>query len=188
MDSMNSMIMMLLILGIIYVAFTYLKGPANSDRNRNNPGTGMPFGPGDGRGEMWHDNAPELPQNDEMEMEPDGEDMEEIRYEDEAEEDGEENVPENVPDAVAASTQATPPVDTPDAEAATVAFSVKVPAVEAPADEPPAVAAGSANAEAGTENQSAPAASMPETPVGFGTVIVDSEVHIDADMSPGSKD
>jgi hypothetical protein len=149
MDSMNSMIMMLLILGIIYVAFTYLKGPANSDRNRNNPGTGMPFGPGGGRGEMWHDNAPELPQNDEMEMEPDGEDMEVIRYEDEAEEDGEENAPENVPDAVAA---------------------------------------GSANAEAGTENQSAPAASMPETSAGFGTVIVDSEVHIDADMSPGSKD
>jgi hypothetical protein len=132
----------------------------------------MPFGPGGGGSEMWHDNAPELPQNDEMEMEPDGEDMEVIRYEDEAEEDGEENAP----------------VDTPDAEAATEAFSVKVPAVEAPTDEPPAVAAGSANAEAGTENQSAPAASMPETPAGFGTVIVDSEVHIDADMSPGSKD
>jgi hypothetical protein len=29
---------------------------------------------------------------------------------------------------------------------------------------------------------------MPETSAGFGTVIVDSEVHIDADMSPGSKD
>ena len=72
---MNGIIMLLLIIGVIYIAFTYLKGSRNTDTYRKT------FNMPNFNGDTWHEDLPqELPEYDETEMESDGEDMEEIGF------------------------------------------------------------------------------------------------------------
>lgn len=157
---MNGIIMLALILGVIYVAFNYLKGPGNSDQTRNN--SGMPFSSGGAGSEMWNQNPPELPENDVTEMEPDGEDTEVIRYENEEEEDAQDEAVN---------------VFAPEKSAEAPAEIVEVPASGVPADIRAAPAV----------NVPEPTVSMPEAPADFCGVVVDTEVHIDAGMSSNNE-
>jgi hypothetical protein len=103
---MNGIIMLLLIIGVIYVAFTYLKGPRNTETYRNT------FNMQNFNGDTWHDDLPpELPENDETEMESDGEDMEEIGfYTNEAEASMESELPAVLGVPTTLETPATPAV------------------------------------------------------------------------------
>ena len=78
---MSGLIMFFLIIGVIYIALTYLKGPRNTDTDRNN------FYMGPSGSNAWNaEDLPELPDNDVTETEADGEDMEEIGFEADEEE------------------------------------------------------------------------------------------------------
>jgi hypothetical protein len=155
---MSGIIMFALIIGVVYIAFTYLKGPRNTDNYRND------FNMRNFNSDTWNEEAPpELPEDDETEMGADGEDLEEIGFDtDEAEAVQESEAPAaELPAAVPAPTT---PV---------------VPAAPAPTVPVPATAAPAAPASA------APAAELPEVPQADG-VVIDSEVHIDTVMPSDS--
>lgn len=74
---MNGFILFLLLIGVIYIAFTYFKGPRNPESYRDEFHTRTLYGQ-----DPWNGGpAPELPGNDETEMDLDGEDPEEIGFE-----------------------------------------------------------------------------------------------------------
>lgn len=165
---MSGLIMFLLIIGVIYIAFTYLKGPRNTDTYRNT------FNMGPFNGDTWHgETPPELPENDETEAEVDGEDMEEIGFEaEEAEAAQEYEAPavklQGGPAVLDASE--TLPQDAPAAGLEEVSSIPVIPAAQAT----PA-------ASTASEASAVPEAVLPVIPPSDG-VVIDSEVRIDAVM------
>jgi hypothetical protein len=100
---MSGFIMFLLIIGVIYIAFTYLKGPRNTDTDRNT------FNMQNFNGDTRHEDLPpELSGNDETEMESDGEDVEEIGFEPDEAESSQESEAPPAPKSPAAMSRETP--------------------------------------------------------------------------------
>lgn len=163
---MNGFILFILVIGVLYFAFTYLKGSRNSDEYRNNYGMRPPDN-GVFRNDKWNEDPSELPGNDESEMEADGEDMEEIGFDDD-EAEGEEGPAGAVPEAPGVLVSDELAGVTPKTPAATVS--------EAPAAGTPEIPASFV-----TEHSSIPEA--PDT----STVVIDSEVHMDAMMPSDNK-
>lgn len=161
---MSGLIMFLLIIGVVYIAFTYLKGPRNTDTYRNTFNTG-PF-----NGDTWNEETlPELPEEDETKAEADGVDMEEIGFEaDEAEAAQEFEAPaaESPKAPTALEVQETSPQEAPAAGFAEVPATPVAPVAPATLTVPttPAV----------------PEAVLPVNPADG--VVIDSEVCIDAVM------
>ncbi len=181
---MSISIMSLLIIAVIYFAFSYLKGSRNTDTYRNT------FDMRHFNGDTWNDETPpELSENDEIEMETDGEDMEEIGFDPDEPEDVQESefpaaeLPEE-PVVQAMSTAHEAPA-IPSELAATRSAAPAIPSErEAAQSAAPAIPSEREAAQSAVPPSpvvpSAPPVQL-EAPSADG-VVIDSEVMIDAEM------